>query len=172
LGLATGLFVLAFLMGTNTQMTREQAEVIVRDLGIRNKNLDQIGIFVNNLIPALEMFIPAGGVVIVAYSAFSTGEAFSAFAVFNPTLKSIFPPSLLLSPFSFLEIFAYALAMSKSGILAYRLITNPRLWKIYWKKELVHVSIEVGIVFLVLIIASVIEWQKLSQLNQLTQASK
>src|SRR5690242_14514552 len=116
------------MMWTSVQVTSEQAESIVRDFGIRNKNLDQIGIFANNLIPALEMFIPAGGVVIGAYSAFSTGEAFSALAEFNPILQSIFPPSLLLSPFSILEIFAYALAMSKSGTLAYRLITDLREW--------------------------------------------
>jgi hypothetical protein len=63
--------------------------------------------------------------------------------VSNPILKTIIPPSLLLSPFSILEIFAYALAKSKSGVLAYRLIMNLRAWRIYWKIELIQVSIEV-----------------------------
>jgi hypothetical protein len=43
-----------------------------QELGQRNKNLDQLGIFANNLVPSLEMFIPAAGLIIGTYSAVST----------------------------------------------------------------------------------------------------
>jgi hypothetical protein len=61
-----------------------------QELGQRNKNLDQLGIFANNLVPSLEMFIPAAGLIIGTYSAVSTGLAFNAFALANPALNKFF----------------------------------------------------------------------------------
>jgi hypothetical protein len=56
--------------------------------------------------------IPAAGLIIGAYSAASSGLAFNAFAPANPALKSIFPLSLLVSPFAIMEILADSVAGS------------------------------------------------------------
>lgn len=161
--LAVGLFVLSFYAGTAIQLTKEQAENIKGELGERNQNLDGFGIFANNVIPALEMFIPGAGVGIGAYAAFSTGQALNAFAIDNPALKSISPLSLLISPFALLEIFAYALGMSRSAILIYYLIRDRKTLKQSWKKYIIPSIIEIGIVVVILFIGSVVEWQVLSQ---------
>lgn len=163
LALAVGLFVLAFSVGTAILLSPEQADNIRQELGQRNKNLDQVGIFANNLVPSLEMFIPAAGVIIGGYAAFSTGQAFNAFALANPVLKSIFPLSLLITPFAIMEILAYSLAMSRSAIIAYYLVRKPRSWKQSWKKYLIPTMVEIAIVVLVLLIGSIIEMQKLAR---------
>ena len=68
-GLAVGLFILAYVMGTVVPLSVEQAKNIRQGLTEKNKNLNDLGIFVNNIIPSLEMFIPAAGVAIGAYAA-------------------------------------------------------------------------------------------------------
>lgn len=162
LALAVGLFFLSFYAGTAVWISPEHADNIRQELGQRNKNLDQLGIFANNLVPSLEMFIPAAGLIIGAYAAVSTGLAFNAFALANPALQSIFPLSLLVSPFAIMEILAYSLAMSRSAIIAYYLVRKPRSWKQSWKKYLIPTIVEIAIVVLVLYVGSVVEWQKLS----------
>jgi hypothetical protein len=65
-GLAVGLFILAYVIGTVVPLSVEQANNIRQGLTEKNKNLNDLGIFVNNIIPSLEMFIPAAGVAIGA----------------------------------------------------------------------------------------------------------
>ncbi|MGA8565513.1 MAG: hypothetical protein WB587_12250, partial [Nitrososphaeraceae archaeon] len=67
MALALGLFVLGFYAGTVIQISKEQAEIIKRELREKNQNLDGLGIFVNNAIPGLEMFIPGAGIGIGTY---------------------------------------------------------------------------------------------------------
>jgi ABC-type multidrug transport system fused ATPase/permease subunit len=167
LGLAVGLFVFAFYAGIAIQLTQEQAEKIKRELGERNQNLDGFGIFANNVIPALEMFIPAAGVGIGTYAAFSTGQALNAFTMDNPAFDNLSAFGLLMSPFALLEIFAYALGISRSAILAYFLIKKRKSLKEHSnvRQYIIPTVIEIGIVIVILFIGSVIEWQVLSQRN-------
>ena len=160
-GLALGLFILAYVMGTVVPLSVEQANNIRQGLTEKNKNLNDLGIFVNNIIPSLEMFIPAAGVAIGAYAAVSTGQVFNAFALANPVLKTISPLSLLITPFAIMEIFAYAIAMSRSAMLAYFLI--KRKWRSTWKGYIIPTIIEIGIVILILFIGSIVEWQGMAQ---------
>ena len=160
-GLAVGLFILAYVIGTVVPLSVEQANNIRQGLTEKNKNLNDLGIFVNNIIPSLEMFIPAAGVAIGAYAAVSTGQVFNAFALVNPVLKTISPLSLLITPFAIMEIFAYAIAMSRSAMLAYFLI--KRKWRSTWKGYIIPTIIEIGIVILILFIGSIVEWQGMAQ---------
>ena len=115
-----GLFILAYVKGTVVPLSVEQANNIRQGLTEKNKNLNDLGIFFNNIIPSLEMFIPGTGVAV------STGQVFNAFALANPVLKTISSLSLLITPFAIMEIFAYAIAMSRSAMLAYFLIKKMR----------------------------------------------
>ena len=93
----------------------------------------------------------------------TTGQVLNAFSVDNPALKRISPLSLLISPFALLEIFAYAIGMSRSGMLVYYLIRKRKTLKQSWKKIIIPTVIEIGIVIVILFIGSVVEWQVLTQ---------
>ena len=93
----------------------------------------------------------------------TTGQVLNAFSVDNPALKRISPLSLLISTFALLEIFAYAIGMSRSGMLVYYLIRERKTLKQSWKKIIIPTIIEIGIVIVILFIESVVEWQVLAQ---------
>lgn len=160
-GLALGLFILAYTIGATVPVSEEQANNIRKGLGEKNKNLNELGIFVNNVVPSLEMFIPAAGVGVGAYAAISTGQVFSALALANPALKTISPLSLLIAPFAIMEIFAYSIAMSRSAMLTYYLI--KRRWRSSWMEFMIPTIVEIGIVILILFIGSIVEWQVILQ---------
>jgi len=157
--LAVGFFILAYTVGAIIPLSDEQASNIRRTLGEKNKNLNELGIFVNNVVPSLEMFIPAAGVGIGAYAAISTGQVYNAFAAANPALRAISPLSLLITPFAIMEIMAYAIAMSRSTMLTYCLIKRRQKWKEF----MIPTIIEISIVVLILFIGSIIEWQIILQ---------
>lgn len=158
-GLAVGFFILAYMVGAIMPLTAEYAANIRKALTEKNKNLDEMGIFANNLPPSLEMFIPAVGVGLGGYAAISTGQVYNAFSLANPALKNISPLSLLKTPFAIMEIVAYSIAMSRSGLLTYDLVRRRQKWRQF----VVPTAIEVGIVILILLIGSMIEWQTILQ---------
>jgi hypothetical protein len=159
LGLAIAAFLITFQIGATVILSAEQAENIKKELSQRNAGINQLAIFSNNILPSLEMFIPAAGVGIGLYSAYSTGQALNAFSVFNPMLKSIFPLSVFVTPFAIMELIAYGLAMSRSGMIVHYLIANRRNISESWRRFSFHTGIEIGIVVLILFIGSVVEWQ-------------
>jgi hypothetical protein len=59
-----------------------------------------------------------------------------------------------------MEIFAYGLAISRSGMLAYNLVKKKP-----WREYAIHTVIEIGIIVILLIAGSVIEWQMIKQLD-------
>lgn len=104
------------------------------------------------------MFIPGFGIVLGMLSAFSTGLVFNALSSISPALSNISPLVVFLTPFGILEIIAYGIAISRSGILSYQLIkdTNRRG---SWRKYDIPTIIEIGIVVVILFIAAIIEWR-------------
>lgn len=166
LAIAVGIFLLSFQIGASISLSLEQANNVKNQLSQRNTGLDQMRIFVNNVLPSLEMFIPGAGVVIGAYSAFSTGQALSAFASLYPSVKSIFPLSVFTTSFAILEVIAYGIAMSRSGMLVYYFITERKNLSNSLRKQSIQTAIEIGIVMLILFIGSAIEWQILAERQQ------
>ncbi len=140
-------------------LNAEYAGNIRKTLTEKNKNLDELGIFANNLAPSLEMFIPAVGVGIGGYAAISTGQVYNAFSLANPALKNISPLTLLKTPFAIMEIIAYSIAMSRSGLLTYYLVRKRQ----EWRQFIIPTAIEIGIVILILLVGSIIEWQAILQ---------
>jgi hypothetical protein len=53
-----------------------------------------------------------------------------------------------------MEVLAYGLAMSRSGMLIYQLSKKKP-----WREYAVHTLIEIGIVVIVLFAGAIIEWQ-------------
>jgi hypothetical protein len=108
------------------------------------------------------MFIPGLGTGIGIFSGFSTGMVFSAMAETSPFLSNVQPLIILLTPFGIMEVFAYGLAMSRSGMLIYQLAKKKP-----WREYTIHTLIEIGIVVVVLFAGAVIEWQLIQQFSRL-----
>jgi len=109
------------------------------------EDIDGVGIFVHNTTISLPMFIPGFGVAWGLFSAWSTGFAFAAIVTVTPELAD-FPPlaALFLSPFGFMELFAYSLATSRSFILVRAIIKKTNLTP-FLKPTLIEIGIVIGL---------------------------
>jgi uncharacterized membrane protein SpoIIM required for sporulation/CBS domain-containing protein len=159
------VFIIAYSVGaTLIQINPSQAEFIKKHFQEQIKGINQYGIFANNFKVALGMFIPGFGIALGTFSAFSTGLVFNVLASTSPALSNISPLIVFLTPFGILEIIAYGIAISRSGILSYQLIkdTNKRN---SWRKYVIPTVIEIGIVVVILFIGAIIEWQMIRTLG-------
>ncbi|MFL6368793.1 MAG: stage II sporulation protein M, partial [Nitrososphaeraceae archaeon] len=159
------LFIIAYFVGaTLVMINASQTEIIKRHFEERIKGINQYSIFANNFRVALGMFIPGFGIALGPFSAFSTGLVFNAISHTSPAVSSISPLIVFLTPFGILEIIAYGIAISRSGILSYQLIkdTNKRN---SWRKYVIPTIIEIGVVVIILFIAAIVEWQMIHTLG-------
>ncbi len=153
------VFIIAYSVGAIlVNINASQADFIKTHFQEQIKGIDQYGIFANNFKVALGMFIPGFGIALGGFSAFSTGLVFNAIAQTSPALSNISPLIVFLTPFGILEIIAYGIAISRSGILSYQLIkdTNKRN---SWRKYVIPTVVEIAIVIIILFIGAIIEGQ-------------
>jgi uncharacterized membrane protein SpoIIM required for sporulation len=158
-------FIIAYSIGAIlVKINTSQADFIKKDFEAKIKGINQYGIFANNFEVALGMFIPGFGIALGGFTAFSTGLVFNAIAQASPALSNISPLIVFLTPFGILEIIAYGIAISRSGILCYQLIkdTNKRN---SWRKYVIPTVIEIGTVVIILFIAAIVEWQMIRALG-------
>ena len=124
------------------EVTEEEAIAFQEEFEELIEDIDGPGIFFHNSIVAMPMFIPGFGIAWGIFSSWQTGQAFAALALLNPLIAEINPLAILyLSPFGIMELVAYSLAMSRSFLMAQKLIK-----KITLKHDLKVIGIEVGIV--------------------------
>ena len=162
LAIGTLAFMIAFSAGAEINLSKKEAEDLKGQLTKQIVNIDQNGIFINNVKVALGMFIPAVGTAIGISSGFSTGMVFSAMAKTSPILTSVPPLIILFTPFGIMEVFAYGLAMSRSGLLIYQLVKKKS-----WKEYAIPMIIEIGIVVVILFVGAIIEWDLIQQFGRL-----
>ena len=162
LAIGTLAFMIAFSAGAEINLSKKEAEDLKGQLTKQIVNIDQNGIFINNIKVALGMFIPAVGTAIGISSGFSTGMVFSAMAKTSPILTSVPPLIILFTPFGIMEVFAYGLAMSRSGLLIYQLVKKKS-----WKEYAIPMIIEIGIVVVILFVGAIIEWDLIQQFGRL-----
>ena len=127
------------------------------------KDIDQTDIFINNAKIAFGMFIPLLGIGVGIFSGFSTGMVFNAIAATSANLNDISPLLILVTPFGLMEIVAYGLAISRSGMLFYSLLKRK-----YWREYLLSTLVEIGVVVILLLSGAIIEWEMISRLNGLS----
>lgn len=163
LAAAMASFVLAYYIGATIPMSSQDAKSVLQQISTKNRQIDQTAIFVNNIKPALGMFVPGFGVGLGFYSSYSTGLVFNGVAQLIPLLKGTSPLASFATPYAVLEVFAYGIGMSRSGILVYQLIRKRSTWRQF----ALQTAIEIGIVALVLYIGSIIEWQIILQQHQI-----
>jgi uncharacterized membrane protein SpoIIM required for sporulation len=147
-------FLIAYSAGATINMSKKEAEDLKGQFAKQIVGIDQNGIFINNVKVALGMFIPGIGAGIGIFSGISTGMVFSAMAETSPFISNVSPLIILLTPFGIMEVFAYGLAMSRSGMLIYQLVKKKP-----WREYTILTLIEIGIIVVVLFVGAVIEWQ-------------
>ncbi len=158
LAFGAATFLIAYSAGAALPMSEQEAETLIQEFSRQIGNIDQNGIFLNNIRLTLIMFIPAVGSAFGVFSGFATGSVFNALASLTPMLREVSPLTILTTPFGIMEVFVYGLAMSRSAMLIYYLFK-----RIPWRKYLVPTLIEVGIAAGVLLIAAVVEWQMIER---------
>jgi uncharacterized BrkB/YihY/UPF0761 family membrane protein len=155
------VFVVAYFIGAGTDIGKNETENLRDQFNKQVKDIDQNGIFVNNLRISLGMFIPVLGMGLGIFSGFSTGLIFNVIAESSPLLNNISPLLILVTPFGVMEVFAYGLAMSRSGMLTYQIIKKKQ-----WREYIIPTIIEIGIVITILLIGATIEWQIITQFDE------
>lgn len=159
--LALGIiaFLIAYSAGAAAHMGKQQTADLRQHFAEQIKGIDQNGIFINNAKIALGMFMPAAGIGLGVISGFYTGMIFTAIAQ-TSTLNNVPPLIILITPFGIMEVFAYGIAISRSGIFIYQLVKKKP-----WREYVIPILIEVGIVISVLLVGAVIEWQIITQFS-------
>lgn len=152
-------FLIAYSAGAAVHMGKQQTEDLRQHFAEQIRGIDQNGIFINNAKIALGMFMPAAGIGLGVISGFYTGMIFTAIAQ-TSTLNNVPPLIILITPFGIMEVFAYGIAISRSGIFIYQLVKKKP-----WREYVIPILIEVGIVILVLLVGAVIEWQIITQFS-------
>jgi Zn-dependent protease len=153
------VFIIAYSVGaTLVKINATQTEIIKRHFQEQIKGINQYGIFVNNFKVVLGMFIPGFGIALGMFSAFSTGLVFNVILHTSPVVSNISPLIVFLTPFGILEIIAYGIAISRSGILSYQLIKDANKRQ-SWQKYVIPTIIEIGMVLITLLIGAIVEWE-------------
>ncbi len=148
------IFSVSFAVGAEIQVSEEESKIVLEQFEAIIEDIDAVGIFVHNVSLALPMFIPGLGVAWGAFSAFSTGMAFSVLQDAHPVLENI--PALtiiFMSPFGLMEIAAYSIAMSRSYILLHKIIKKNPI-----RGDIRVTIIEVGILVGLLLAGGFIEY--------------
>jgi stage II sporulation SpoM-like protein len=171
LGLGAAVFLIAYSVGAAVPMSDEEAAQVRQEFADQIGDINENGIFVNNVRIALGMFIPAAGAGLGIFSGFATGSVFSALAHSSPELAGIPPLAILITPFGIMEVVAYGIAMSRSGMLVHRIVKD-KPWRKgngrqFFRNSLVPTFIEMGIVAVVLFAGAVVEWAMIQHLGGL-----
>ena len=150
MGIFTGVFQLSAFVEVE-----ETERLQVNDMMIEKmQTVDGKGIFFNNVYLGLMMFIPAVGFAFGIMSSALTGMTFSAIA----TTNNIDMPAFLMlfgSPFGFMELVAYSLAMSRSVLIINKI--RKKETRKFTKQDNINILAEVGIVVALLLVGGMIE---------------
>lgn len=169
LGFGAAAFLIAYSAGAAVPLTDDEAAEIRKAFADQIGDIDQNAIFFNNVRIAMGMFLPAAGAALGIFSGFSTGTVFSALAHSTPALENIPPLAILITPFGIMEVVAYGIAMSRSGMLVFHIVKD-KVWRKgngmpFFHNSLVPTFIELGIVAVVLFAGAVVEWEIIQQLG-------
>ena len=168
-------FMAAYSVGSAIPLSDQDAKELRKQFSDQIGGIDQTGIFINNARIALGMFIPAAGTILGLFSGFETGSVFAAMAKSSPSLANVPSILILVTPFGIMEVFAYGLAMSRSGMLVYRLAKDKPWIKgrghTFLMGSIVPTLIEMGIVVAVLFAGAVVEWGFIQQLGGINASS-
>ena len=152
-----GLFSASYFIGSQSEVSHEDALTFQEEFNNLIEDIDGIGIFLHNSVVALPMFIPGFGIAWGFFSSWQTGQAFAALALLNPIISDIHPLALLyVSPFGIMELVGYSIAMSRSLLLIHKIIKKIPIKNII-KNDYKIIGIEIGIVVALLLAGGFLE---------------
>ena len=161
-GIGVIIFLISYSIGASIQLDQSSAQGLKEAFLHKISGLNYIGIFTNNLIITIIMFLPGIGALFGIFSGYSTGTIFSAIThnFVSTSQGYVSPLVILLTPFGIMEVFCYGLAISRSFILLFSLVKKESL-----SKQLKSILIEIGIIVVILFLAAIIEWHFISTYN-------
>jgi uncharacterized membrane protein SpoIIM required for sporulation len=151
-------FLSIFYLGFSFKMDESMSKELSKNFINQVSNMDEFGIFLNNLKIALVMFIPVIGLVMGTISGFSTGLVFNSIMNLSDVTYSN-PLVIFLTPFGILELASYGLAISRGCILFFELLKKK-----FTKKSLFYLLIEVALVSGMLFVGAIIEWMMIENI--------
>lgn len=148
------LYTISYQIGAMGDVSDEESLAFLEEFGELLESIDAFGIFANNIILALPMFIPGFGVAWGLFSGWSTGYAFASIIATTPALAD-FPPLAILysSSFGFIELVAYSIATSRGYLLIWNIIKRKKL-----AADMIPLSIEIAVVFVLLYVGAYLEF--------------
>lgn len=150
------VFLIFFTIGTSVSFEKSTSELLKEQFQNKIKNIDNIGIFANNFLISILMFIPGIGIAFGLFSGFSTGNIFM---IITQDLPIQIPPLLVfLTIFGMMELISYGIAISRSYLLLIHILKRTNI-----KENLIHTGIEIGIVAIILFFSAIIEWNLIKQ---------
>jgi len=150
------LFLIFFLIGTTISFDKTTTTLLKEQFQKKIKNIDSTGIFINNFLISILMFIPGVGIAFGLFSGFSTGNIFM---IITQDLPIQLPPLLVfLTIFGIMELISYGIAISRSYLLLIQIFKRTNI-----KENIIHTSFEIGVVAIILFISAIIEWDLIRQ---------
>jgi len=146
----TGVFQLSAFIEVEEQERQEVNDMIIGKM----ETVDGKGIFFNNVYLGLMMFIPFVGFAFGVMSSALTGVTFSAIA----QVHDIDLPAFMMlfgSPFGFMELVAYSIAMSRSVLIFNKL--RKKETRKFTRTDIKYIFAEVGIVVGLLLVGGMVE---------------
>ena len=167
-----GVFLLSAQTGYWIPISDSDAQILYDTFLNSLPEISESTITLHNFSLNLVMFIPGFGMVFGAFTAIQTGIAFNVANIVNDMSFEVTPALvLLITPFGLMELFAYAIAMSRSFILMTSLKNIMKMEKSsrnkILKNQIKGVSIDVGIVGLLLIAGGIIEYWMITEIGNI-----
>jgi uncharacterized membrane protein SpoIIM required for sporulation len=151
-------FLSIFYLGFSFEMDESFSKELSKNFMNQISDIDEFGIFLNNLKIALVMFLPVIGLVMGTISGFSTGLVFNSIMNLSGITYSN-PLVIFLTPFGILELASYGLAISRGSILFFEILKKK-----FTKKSLFYLLIEVALVSGMLFVGAIIEWMMIENI--------
>lgn len=151
--LCLGIFSIVLLLGSQTPLSKEEAELIVSEVqGVVASDSLLLQIAWNNIILCLLLFLPVFGVLFMVLVSYGTGTVISAYALLSAsTARSEILLVLFSSPSTWLEFAAYSLAASEGMLFLLGIFTRR------FREEGKTLAKTVLACILILIVGAVIE---------------
>ena len=150
------VFIIFFTIGTFVTFDESTSQLLKEQFQNKIKNIDSMGIFLNNFLISILMFVPGIGIAFVLFSGFSTGNIF---VIITRDLPIQIPPLLVfLTIFGIMELVSYGIAISRSYLLLTSILKRTNI-----RENLIYTGIEIGIVAIILFFGAIIEWDLIKQ---------
>jgi hypothetical protein len=150
------VFIIFFTLGTFVNFDESTSQLLKEQFQNKIKNIVSMGIFLNNFLISILMFVPGIGIAFGLFSGFSTGNIF---VIITRDLPIQIPPLLVfLTIFGIMELVSYGIAISRSYLLLTSILKRTNI-----RENLIYTGIEIGIVAIILFFGAIIEWDLIKQ---------